>query len=107
MPTKLEVVPTKREVANYYRAGANYLEKNPHKWCQHSLLNHRGQCCAVGAMGRAVNRNAYATPHRSKIAEKKVLGAILTSFNDTSISPKGVIRAMRRVARALEHGAPL
>ncbi len=106
----MEIKRTKRSIANCYRKGAAWLEKNPTKWCVNTYSDGYGNYCAVGAIGKALGLPAsdHEPEFRSIKAENYVLDSSLNYFNDHVAEDVGqVIVAMRRVARALEHGAPL
>lgn len=106
---------SKRHAANTYRAAANYLERHPERWCKGQVYtttdNETCRVCAVGALNIALFGKPNANiddPYAPQIymTESDLLGASIPQINDrVETRVTDVVRALRKVARALDHGA--
>jgi hypothetical protein len=93
---------TKRQIAAVCRAAANRIEK--YGWTQGRIGNTTVGFCAIGAIWASA-----PTPSRSASAclavRKHNYISNIPVWNDSKTQTKeGVISALRKTARALEHG---
>ena len=112
---------SKRAVANRCRALANWYENNPSKWVQFrfSTLDAEASYCLVGLHNRTDATNFYTgkVQYDEKVgllgeklfdAFRAVNGSHPMAFNDKKAKTvKDVIKALRKTARALDHGLSL
>lgn len=100
MISKRGVVLTKRGIARYLRAGANYLTKPEVALYKNGYAGPNGSVCAIGACNEASDEQFY-------VSDSYALKA-LADFNDRPSTTKFmVIDRMRKLARELEHGGSL
>lgn len=103
---------SKRMAAKILREAANSIEA--YGWCQGRLGNLQYGYCALGGIYRAetvlnLTSNELDNTRLARYALAKIVTgnqyASIPSWNDNKHRTKNeVIRAMRKTARALEHG---
>lgn len=112
---------TKRDVADSYRKAANLFEKEPHRRITGMFRDQtREKFCAVGAqchfLKQAIDPTDPGFSHFLAYVNVKerftVAGLLienqhdLITLNDTSsVGTKDVVKALRKMASAVDHGA--